>query len=343
MLTIDGSRGEGGGQILRTSLALSLVTGTPFRIERLRAGRQKPGLQRQHLTAVQAAAAIGGADVEGAAIGSQALVFRPGRVKPGAYRFAIGTAGSTGLVLQTILPPLLRADGTSTLTLEGGTHNPFAPPFDFLARAFLPLLRRMGARVMMELDRPGFYPAGGGQITVTVDGGVPLASLSLTARGTMVRRQARALMSRLPRQIGERELAVVQSGLGWASEELDVVVLDGDRGSAGPGNALLLGLESEHVTEIFTAFGERGVRADQVAASAVQEAQRYLAADVPVGEHLADQLLIPLALAGGGSFRTLPVSGHTRTNMEVIREFLPVKLTATQVANAVVELAVRSA
>jgi RNA 3'-terminal phosphate cyclase (ATP) len=229
------------------------------------------------------------------------------------------------------------------LTLEGGTHNPFAPPFDFLARAFLPLLRRMGARVMMELDRPGFYPAGGGQITVTVDGGVPLASLSLTARGTMVRRQARALMSRLPRQIGERELAVVQSGLGWASEELDVVVLDGDRGSAGPGNALLLGLESEHVTEIFTAFGERGVRADQVAASAVQEAQRYLAADVPVGEHLADQLLIPLALAGGGSFRTLPVSGHTRTNMEVIREFLPVKLTATQVANAVVELAVRSA
>jgi RNA 3'-terminal phosphate cyclase (ATP) len=337
VLTIDGSRGEGGGQILRTSLALSLVTGTPFRIERLRAGRQKPGLQRQHLTAVQAAAAIGGGDVEGAAIGSQALVFRPGRVKPGAYRFAIGTAGSTGLVLQTILPPLLRADGTSTLTLEGGTHNPFAPPFDFLARAFLPLLVRMGARVEAELDRPGFYPAGGGHVTVIVDGGAPLAPPSLQARGTVVRRRARALLSRLARHIGERELAVVQSALGWAPEEREVVVLD----AAGPGNALLLEVESEHVTEVFTAFGERGVPAERVAATAVQEAQRYVASDVPVGEHLADQLLIPLALARGGSFRTLPLTGHTRTNMEVIREFVPVKITATEVGDGVMEVTVR--
>src|SRR5437867_958993 len=164
MLLIDGSQGEGGGQILRTALGLSLVTGTPIRIEKIRAGRAKPGLLRQHLTAVNAATAIGAVDVEGATLGSQELTFRPGTVKPGEYRFAVGTAGSTGLVLQTVLPPLLTAPGPSTLTLEGGTHNPTAPPFDFLARAFLPLISRMGPSATARLERPGFYPAGGGQM-----------------------------------------------------------------------------------------------------------------------------------------------------------------------------------
>ena len=166
MLTIDGSVGEGGGQILRTALALALVTGTPFRIHAIRARRRKPGLLRQHLTAVNAAATVGGASTDGASLGSRELTFRPGRITPGEYRFAVGTAGSTGLVLQTVLPPLLLASGPSTVTVEGGTHNPGAPPFDFLARVFLPLLRRMGAHVEARLDRPGFYPAGGGQCTV---------------------------------------------------------------------------------------------------------------------------------------------------------------------------------
>ncbi|HWH70147.1 MAG TPA: RNA 3'-terminal phosphate cyclase, partial [Candidatus Sulfotelmatobacter sp.] len=156
MIIIDGSQGEGGGQILRTALALSLVTGQPFRLERVRAGRQKPGLLRQHLTAVEAAKTIGCAEVVGAALGAQTLEFRPGPVTPGNYRFAVGTAGSATLVLQTVLPPLLIASGTSTLTLEGGTHNPFAPPFDFLARCFAPLLERMGPRLELELRQPGF-------------------------------------------------------------------------------------------------------------------------------------------------------------------------------------------
>src|SRR5512139_1323749 len=151
MIVIDGSRGEGGGQVLRSSLALSLVTGQPFRIEKIRAGRRKPGLMRQHLTAVNAAADIGCATVEGAHIGSQALAFYPRTVKPGRYHFAVGTAGSCTLVLQTVLPALLTAGFPSELVLEGGTHNPYAPPFDFLEQAFLPLMRKLGPGVSASL------------------------------------------------------------------------------------------------------------------------------------------------------------------------------------------------
>lgn len=340
MLTIDGARGEGGGQVLRSALALSLATGTSFRVERMRAGRPKPGLMRQHLTALEAAAAIGEADTEGAVIGARELVFRPRRLRPGAYRFAVGTAGSTGLVLQTILLPLLTAPAPSSLTLEGGTHNPHAPPFDFLAGAFLPLLRRMGARVDARLELAGFYPAGGGRMAVEVAPVPALAPLALVARGAPRRRRARALVSRLPRKIGDRELAVVRSRLGWQDDELEVVVLA--EGMAGPGNVLLLEIESQHVTEIVTGFGEVGVRAEAVAEAAVQEARRYLAADVPVGPHLADQLLLPLALAGGGVFRTLPLSRHASTNIDVIRAFLPVSVDVARVGDAAVEVTVRA-
>src|SRR5688572_17114432 len=169
MLIIDGSFGEGGGQILRTSLALSLITGRPFRIEKIRANREKPGLMRQHLTAVKAAGKIGQAEVEGAFIGAKELTFAPGEVVPGDYSFAVGTAGSATLVLQTVLPALITASKPSTLRLEGGTHNPYAPPFDFLARVFLPIVNRMGPNIEATLLRPGFYPAGGGKVNFTIE------------------------------------------------------------------------------------------------------------------------------------------------------------------------------
>jgi RNA 3'-terminal phosphate cyclase (ATP) len=341
MLTIDGSRGEGGGQILRSSLALALATGTPFRIERIRAGRARPGLMRQHLTALEAATAVGDASVEGAAIGSREVVFRPGRVRAGTYRFAVGTAGSAGLVLQTVLLPLATAGAPSALALEGGTHNPHAPPFDFLAGAFLPLLRRMGARVEARLERAGFYPAGGGRMAIEIGEALALTPLDLPTRGATLRRRARALVSRLPRQIGDRELAVVRSRLGWAADELEVVVLD--EGMAGPGNVLLLEIESAHVTEVFTGFGEVGVRAEAVAEQAAQEARRYLSADVPVGPHLADQLLLPLALAGGGRFRTVPLTRHATTNIEVIRQFLGRSIDVAPVGDRAVEVTVGAA
>src|SRR5262245_1101885 len=215
MQVIDGSQGEGGGQILRTALALSLVTGTPFRLEKIRAGRDRPGLLRQHLTAVTAAVEIGSATADGVALGSPELVFRPGPVRPGTYRFAVGTAGSAGLVLQTVLPPLLGAAGSSTIVVEGGTHNRHAPPFDFLDRAFLPLLARMGARVRATLDRPGFYPAGGGQLTVEVTPTPALAPLTLLERGAARRRRARAVVANLPAAIAHRELRVVRDQLGF--------------------------------------------------------------------------------------------------------------------------------
>jgi RNA 3'-terminal phosphate cyclase (ATP) len=320
-LTIDGSRGEGGGQVLRSSLALSLITGQAVRLERIRAGRRKPGLGRQHLTAVLAAAEVGrGGSVEGADIGSQELLFQPGSVRAGTYRFDVGTAGSVNLVLQTVLPPLLVADGPSTVTLLGGTHNPMAPPFDFLERVFLPLLGRMGARVKARLERHGFYPAGGGRFTVNVtppEGG--LRPLSLLERGRVLEHRARAVVGGgLPRHIAERELKRAREKLGWPESSCEVVEVESD----GPGNVLTLEVESEQVTELFSGFGQKGVRAERVADLAVREARRYLAAKVPVGEHLADQLLLPLALAGGGELRTLAPSSHTLTNLDVLRSFL---------------------
>ncbi|HLG14189.1 MAG TPA: RNA 3'-terminal phosphate cyclase [Blastocatellia bacterium] len=327
MITIDGSFGEGGGQILRSALALSLVTGKPFRIEKIRAGRKNPGLLRQHLTAVNAATQVSRAEVTGAAIGSRELTFAPGSVESGEYALAVGTAGSTTLVLQTVLPALLVASGKSTLTLEGGTHNPFAPPFDFLEKAFLPLVNRMGPRVRAELERPGFYPAGGGKINVTVQPAPALNRLDLLSRGEVKAKRARAVVASLPLSIAERELKVITQKMSWPREWTRAVSVEGSR---GPGNVVTIELECEQVTEVFTGFGERGVRAEAVAEKAVQQARRYLASEAAVGEYLADQLLIPMAMAGGGSFTTGPLSRHTMTNIEVISKFLDVAIETSQ-------------
>lgn len=328
LITIDGSQGEGGGQILRTSLGLSLVTGRPFRIERIRAGRDKPGLLRQHLTAVNAATQVGLAQVDGANLGSQALTFRPGQVSGGDYSFQVGTAGSTTLVLQTILPALVTAPSPSTIAIEGGTHNPFAPPFDFMERAFLPLVSRMGPVVKAELERPGFYPAGGGRFRVAITPNKRLERLDLLERGEVRGRKARAVVASLDHKIAERELRVIARRLSWPAECLESVEV---KDSAGPGNIVTIEIASEHVTEVFTGFGERHVAAEAVAARAADEACAYLASGVPVGAHLADQLLLLLALAGQGSFRTVALTPHSRTNIAVIREFLDVSIGVRQV------------
>ena len=330
MIVIDGSYGEGGGQILRTALSLSLVTGKPFRIEKIRAGRKKPGLLRQHLTCVQAAKQIGQADSSGDALGSQQLSFAPGTAQPGDYAFAIGTAGSTTLVLQTVLPALMIANGESGLKLEGGTHNPFAPPFDFLTRAFLPLLKKIGVEVKSTLTRPGFYPAGGGEIRFRIKPATKLRMLDLTKRGEIQARYGHAVIASLPPKIGERELAILKRKLSWEQDWLQVETLDNSR---GPGNIVFTEIVSENVTEVFTGFGERGVPAEAVAETAVQATRRYLAAEVAVGEYLADQMLIPLAMAGGGSFTTLPLSRHSVTNIEIIKRFLDVQITVEPINN----------
>jgi RNA 3'-terminal phosphate cyclase (ATP) len=318
LLVLDGSQGEGGGQILRSALALSLLTGTPFRIDNIRAGRARPGLMRQHLTAVQAAAAIGRAEVSGAEVGGRSLFFRPGRPQAGDYSFSVGTAGSTTLVLQTVLPALLTAAGPSTLTLEGGTHNPASPPFEFLARTFLPLLGRIGPQVQATLERPGFYPAGGGRLRVAITPSAKLAPLALEQRGKITRQRARAVVSNLPRAIAEREIARMARRLDWPATAFAIEEV----ASTGPGNIVMIEIETEALTEVMVGFGEKGVRAESVADAAVDQVRPYLASDVPVGSHLADQLVLPLALAGDGHFRTLPPTQHTRTQLEVIPQFL---------------------
>lgn len=335
MITIDGSKGEGGGQILRTALTLSLATGRACRIENIRGARPKPGLLRQHLTAVNAAAAISGARVDGADPGSRTLTFAPGAITPGDYTFAVGTAGSATLVLQAVLVPLLLARGTSTLTLEGGTHNPWAPPFDFLDRVFLPLVNRLGPRVEASLKRPGFYPAGGGRFTVTIEPVAALARLDLLERGEIAGRKVKVMIANLPRHIAERELATALKLLNWGDDcgAIDVVT-----GAPGPGNVLLVELVGEHVTEICTGFGEMRTPAEGVAEKAAKELRRYLAAGVPVGSHLADQLMPLLALGAGGSYRTLPLTRHASTNADVIRQFVDVGIDVTNEARDVVRV-----
>ncbi|HEY2739148.1 MAG TPA: RNA 3'-terminal phosphate cyclase, partial [Thermoanaerobaculia bacterium] len=249
-LHIDGSRGEGGGQVLRTSLALSMITGTPVRIDNIRARRAKPGLMRQHLTAVQAAARISNAHVEGDAVGSKEITFKPAAVTPGDHHFAIGTAGSTTLILQTVLPALILASGPSRLILEGGTHNPMAPPFEFLDRAFLPLLRRMGPSVEVTLERAGFYPAGGGRLSVTVTPAAKLQGFDLLERGEIRNRRGTVLLANLAGHIADREVQTLGRLTNWDLTSFDIRRVD----SAGPGNAVLLELESEAVTEIFTSI-----------------------------------------------------------------------------------------
>ena len=323
MIVIDGSEGEGGGQVLRTALSLSLVTGQPFRIENIRANRSRAGVMRQHVTAVEAACAIGGAECEELAVGASTLSFTPGKVKPGEHHFAVGTAGSTSLVLQTILPPLMLAGAPSRLVLEGGTHNIYAPPFDFIDRVFLPIVNSMGPQVTAKLGRHGFYPAGGGRIEVEIEPSPSLARLDLLERGELLSVEARAVVAALPGEIAVRELEAVEKILGWPEERRRIEQLP-ER--TGPGNILMLEAVFEHITEIMSGFGKLGVPAQTVGEQASKRMAGYLASDAIAGPYLADQLLLPMALAGGGSFTTVKPSSHARTGAEVITKFLPISV-----------------
>jgi RNA 3'-terminal phosphate cyclase (ATP) len=332
---IDGSEGEGGGQILRTALSLAAITGRPLVIDAIRAKRRKPGLLRQHLVAASAAAAVCGAEVEGAELGASRLVLRPGSIRGGAYRFAIGSAGSTCLVAQTVLPILLHAREPSEVVFEGGTHNDQAPTFDFLREVYLPLLRRMGAGVEASLERHGFYPAGGGVLRLRVRPS-RLEPLELVEAGALRAIRAEAIFANLPHHVAARELAVVRDAFDLPPEHLSPREVR----SPGPGNVLSLVVERD-TTELVAAFGRRGVRAEAVAAAAVAEAKQLLAAEVPVGPHLADQLLLPLALAGRGTIRTLEPTMHTRTNAAVIERFLGVSVAFTEERPGVARARVR--
>lgn len=327
MIEINGAFGEGGGQILRTSIGLSLLTGQAFTIKNIRAGRKKPGLKRQHLTAVKAAQEISNADVDGALMSSSQLTFKPGKVKSGAYRFAVGTAGSATLVLQTLLPALLTGNGGYDMIFEGGTHNPFAPPYDFLADSFFGVLKQMGAQLDSELTTYGFYPAGGGAFRVKIASVETLTPFNLDERGEVVETGAQCMVSMLPIHIAQKEAKIVARKLQWDPESCRGETVT----SSGPGNIMLLRVRSQNITGVFTGFGEKSIPLKTVANKAVLQVKHYMDNNLAVDMYLADQLLIPMAIAGSGSFVTGEPSLHTLTNIEVIKQFMELSINCNAI------------
>ena len=325
MITIDGKEGEGGGQMLRTALSLALLTGRPFRIENIRAGREKPGLMRQHVTCVEAACAVSGATVSGLSIGSTDLTFRPATVRPGRYHFAVGTAGSTSLVLQTILLPLLGLREASIVTIEGGTHAMSAPPFEFLSEAFLPVLKRMGAGVDLRLVRHGFHPRGGGRIVAEIAPS-ELTPLEMMDRGALEAESGLVLNAALPSDIAHRELKALRTDLPWPETAFALRELPEER---GPGNVILLKARYQQVTEIVTGFARHGVPAPRIARQAAARMSGYQKSSAAVGPYLADQILLPMALAGRCRFTTVKPSSHTHSNARIIERFLPARIAVS--------------
>ena len=318
MIKIDGSEGEGGGQMVRNSCALSLVTGEPFQISNIRAKRSKPGLMRQHVTAVEAACAISDSDCIGLAVGSSELEFRPGRAIPGEYLFAVGTAGSTGLVLQTVLMPLILAERPSRLVLEGGTHNMLTPPFDFIERCFLPVINRMGPRVSARIIRHGFYPRGGGRIEVDITP-APLSPVDCIDRGAPASVNAHAVFAGLPFEIAERMLTRARRDLAdWPEDAFAIRELPADQ---GPGVILMLEARYADVTEVVSGFGQLGVPAERLAKTSAARIRGYIESKAFAGPYLADQLVLPFVLAGGGGFTTVKPSQHLVTAIEIARRF----------------------
>lgn len=333
MIAIDGRMGEGGGQVLRSALTLSLLTGQPVQFTHIRANRSKPGLGFQHLMAVQAAARIGRAQIRGDRAGSQELSFVPGPAVPGEYHFDIGTAGATSLVLQTILLPLALAEGPSWIGITGGTHVPWSPCFHYLDWHWRALLARAGVCFELEMPLAGFYPQGGGLIRAALPGGARLDGLQLPERGRLSRVRGLSAVANLDEAIAVRQRNRAVRQLQALECPVDIALAALPAHSRG--TALVLLAEFEHSQVCCFALGARGKPAEQVADEAVEELRAFLATGAAVDRWLADQLLLPLACAARPSvLRTAEVTPHLLTNAEVIRKFLPVRIDIDGAAGA---------
>ncbi len=322
MLIINGAYGEGGGQILRTALSLSVLFKISIQIEAIRANRKKPGLMPQHLTAVRALQAICQARVEGAAIGSKTLTFDPGRTRAGEYDFDVGTAGATSLILQTLLLPLAFAGGESLVHLTGGTHVPWSPPIHYLEMVFLPVLSRMGIQAEITLTKWGWYPWGGGVIQARIKPAEKLNPLSLGQPWKPDWIKVFCASSHLPGHIREREKYRVEERLRQKDLTAGYDLPEGP--SHGEGNMVFIAAAGEPGLAGFTSLGRRGKRAEQVADEAVDSLLAFLDSGASVEKHLADQLVPYLALAEGPSEILVErISSHLKTNLWVVRHFSP--------------------
>jgi RNA 3'-terminal phosphate cyclase (ATP) len=318
-IVIDGSYGEGGGQVIRTSLALSAISGRPVEIFNIRGKRAKPGLQAQHLKCVHAAAEICGAEVRGDKLQSQSLRFRPQhKTSPGEYRFDIGTAGSTTLVLQTILVPLVIAGGGSQVTITGGTHNPMAPCTDYLEAVFLPAMSRMGAVSSVSVPSLGFYPVGGGKLTCVIEPCRELRGINLEMRGPIVRQVGRVIVANLSEDIARRGRQDLAQSLPSVNA---VEIVEGS--SPGAGAAVFIASQYQHAFGGFTGIGERKKWMGAVVEEAVIPFLAWESSQATVDEHLADQLILPAVFAEGSSrWRTSVVTEHLRTVVWLVKQFV---------------------
>ncbi len=342
MIHIDGSYGEGGGQVLRTSLSLAAITGQAIRISKIRAGRQKPGLAAQHLTAVRAAATICDARVTGDRLNSTSLEFIPGgATASGKYTFdvsdALGgrSAGAVTLVLQTILLPLALADGNSEVILRGGTHVAFSPSFTYVEQVYLPMLKRMGLQAEVKLNAWGWYPQGGGEVKLSVTGGNTLSGINLMEPGELKQVRGLAVVTELPSHIPQRMASRAENLLHQANMKVNIQPLR-ERGVA-PGAGIFLTAEYENSLAGFGALGRVGLPADKVAEIACQELIDFNDTGAAVDVHLADQLLLPAALASQGSqYRVADLTMHLTTNAWVIQQFGIAKISIDEFDQTVV-------
>jgi RNA 3'-terminal phosphate cyclase (ATP) len=325
-LEIDGSFGEGGGQLSRYAMALAAITGRPIILRNIRARRPRPGLMAQHLTALRAVAEVCGGVLEGAELGAGEVRFQPGRIRGGDYRFEVGTAGSIVLVLQALLPVILHADGPCRLVVSGGTDVRMAPPVDYLRQVFLPWLARMGARVSIDSVRHGYYPRGGGEVSLTLMPCGPLSPLVAASPGALRSLRGVAHVSRLPRHIPERMAGAARASLaGFGPVEIDIQVLS-EVEACGTGGAMVLVAETEHSLLGAAVVAERGVTAERLGEEAGRALRAELAAGAVLDIHAVDQLLIYAAQAwGDSSFTVREISLHARTVMWLIAQFLPVE------------------
>lgn len=331
LINIDGSYGEGGGQILRTALALSAITGKPFRMEKIRAGRKNPGLQAQHLTAVLACAEICGARVEGEHPGSPSLTFTPqSPPQPGKYTWDVrqarkgGSAGSAPLILHTVLYPLALADGDSQITIQGGTHVPFSPPYHYLAGVLIPALAKIGVSVEVALQRWGWYPQGGGVIHAQIRGRTAFTGIAARERGQLIRLRGLSAVSNLPLAIAQRQSRRVEEVLKREGLEIEIEIISAP--ALGPGTCVFLWAEFANLSAGTTALGARGKSAERVAEEAAGEFLSYFKSGAALDMHLADQLLLPLVLAATPShFTTCRITRHLLTNIWTVGQFLPLR------------------
>lgn len=325
MIKIDGSQGEGGGQVLRSALTLSLMTGKGVSLFNIRANRSNPGLRHQHLCAVKAAHTIGKGEVNGGKLGSTSLEFQPHTIQPGRYRFNIGTAGATTLVLQTIFLPLSRAPAASSFIITGGTHVPWSPSYHYLEMQWLPFMERLGFDARISLDLAGFYPRGGGQIQGRIKPLEAIKSIKIDERGPLKQIRGVSAVANLDRRIAERQRSQVLRRLSDKYRLNDIRIKQ--LPSKFKGTILLLLAEFEKSQCCYFSLGKPGKPAELVADDTINAFESFMTTSGAVDEYLADQLLLPLAFASGNSsFNSSKITHHLITNAEVIKKFIDIQI-----------------